>query len=793
MWLAIFVVVALLVVLLTPPPDMPGAEKPSMSDFNMVTATSDRIVPECFGTVKLSPNLIKFSDYVAEPIDISQGKTSTTVGYAIYASAQFVLAKRIDYIKGVFIDDNYVSSYSYKFYATNPLDSEISFSLMTGKKSQMYPSNAYPSTLYIGSGYFQSDTFKYSFNDGIDTYEISSKLAQIRTIKMFLGDNAQSMPNYAFVVTRNNLLTQTEIDNKYGFNNYALGEYNGNYNNGDVNPFDVLRYIFKEYLNEELSNDNYLYQKLENENFWISFVMTNEHTAEDWIKELLRHLDANLEYYNNTWKVNLIRNDYLDVDGNETRFINSFNEDNYKNFNFKRKTWEDVKTDIIFKYTDPVSFKTSVLNFSNEAAKLRTDKTNVGTYSFNMIRNDDLAKKVMDRVIKKECYPLATIKFSISTDYINDRTKVGSENVKIKVGSVIKISNIKMELNNIYYRVTKISAGKEADDSFEIEAIEDIFAINDFDYTKVQSKVSFLDNYTLSDINANDLFIIDAPAELVEVGTDAVIPIMVKQTDENVIGYNVRDGLSGNKARFNYFYDVGTLETVIEDSSVTNIYNDTYTYIISNYTGSARSSVEQGFQRLKFSIVFDDGELSTFKTISDNGDGTWTVTGIIRSLNNTNGNAKIIGSKVYFSQVEAADNQYLSIAGSTNKTFYFEKFNSYNISNYLSVNYTYNFTSRKPYRLELKSSTLINTDTQVYLEWYESKRLSGANYRPTDMVIPGESEGLIEEGRYFEIEVNGVFYNTNNTYITLDRTTIQTYYIRMILNGFKSDDLIITI
>ena len=63
-----------LVMLLTPTPEMPQAEKPNLDDFDIPTAAEDRVVQEVFGTVmSKGGNCIYFSDLYYEDITTSGG------------------------------------------------------------------------------------------------------------------------------------------------------------------------------------------------------------------------------------------------------------------------------------------------------------------------------------------------------------------------------------------------------------------------------------------------------------------------------------------------------------------------------------------------------------------------------------------------------------------------------------------------------------------------------------------------------------------------------------------------
>lgn len=822
MQLLIFGIIFLLTTLLFRPktPEQQKRTKPSLNDFDFTTRTQVRSIPILFGTAKFRGNLIYRNDLKYYEITEDGGKKrgDIVIGDRVHLTFAIAWCQNLSGVRAFYQNNTLLedwqngrgiteyeklngewsfSAYDYSYLPVyksyNPLVKKVKINLQTGK-----------SRMRGGSNYGKNLTYWLGGNNNQNLPEFTSKIGENINFKntaftffddCFIGDNRQSLPEYKIVGS--NFHLGVGLDDAANINGRYVYEQ-------DVDVFFILKYIFSYFLKKNVIYGNVPdssvdlwwspedYQELMyNNKIYLSFLMTSEKTAKEWINEVLKHIDGVIYFdnYKNQFVLKLIRNNY-DINN-----CVKIDETNYNNLKVIKKDYQDLKTKITLKYTHPDTFEETSITWNNDASYNNEIKEE--TYDFMMCRNHETAKLILKRLIKKEAYPITAFKFQVPASLVENAGNInGNLSYNIKIGDVLNFNNNLLNISNMAIRVLEISGGKDDENFYDITASEDIFDISSFANLDFEHNVQTDINYTLSDLDSNEkILIVDTPAEMARLNNDSVIALIAENNTEELInGYMVQDGSTGNRISVGYNRSYGTLKYAVSDFKKINRESE---FILENCINFKEiNGSEMDFQRMKYSgIIRSSKEFICIKTITKISDTSYKITGIMRGLANTTIYNLNAGTEFYLNLSGTTANKFksLSIIPSSSKSMYINKFNNFNISNKLLKSYTYNYTLRKPYKpCSVKyTKNLVNGTTTF--TWGKNKRLAGRNYRRPELIKFGEDEGLNEDGIIYKINHNflGNFETSSNS-ITLNSTVGQ-FKIKSFVRGYESREVIINI
>ena len=629
-------------------------------------------------------------------------KKKQQVGFAYFMGIAYSLCSKIDSLVSFMIDDK-------KMCDDNPVPNGTGvFTAKTGIESEQYPSGNPYSRVHCYNGEQVIPDAYLTAKTGVP---IAYRNTAYLVINGFIGDNVRSAPNYSVVAKRVKLgmLENREHEDI----------------NGSANPAAVLKYIFVKMLG--LSEDaldaksfDECGQALFNEPLGISFVMSESKEAKDWIEEILRTIDGALALDKSTGKIKmrLLRGDY------KADSLALIDESKASGIKFVRKGWESCYSTLVVKFTDADKHEENSISFMNPATReiLGYDK-NFKT-SFMMIRDEKSLNGVLNRLVKKMCYPWASLRFSVSiNDYPN-----------LMVGDVYRFSNEKLGIYNMPIRIMGLGGDKEESGKIEVEATEDMYSLQiDKQVTQIgAAKAQSNDNYALIQ---NDIIIgaIKAPAELDELR--GVYPLCAYPDGLAERAY-CQDGSTGEKAVLDNSA-VGILLDYIPVGQSVDLYTTFKIEQISKLW--AVKATRAGWQRLKMSVAIDD-EVMGYEFRKDLGGGKWQIGGLIRGIAGTPIQAHSKGAKVWFAPVDVNEIQTLSCV-SLNPTLRFVLSNSRGqIEKTLKIEL--NDDNYKPYApSNLQAS---RNGEKVSLKWRNRIKLGGANYRNIDTIPAGADEGRID-------------------------------------------------
>lgn len=201
---------------------------------------------------------------------------------------------------------------------------------------------------------------------------------------------------------------------------------------------------------------------LYHEGFGMSLQWTRETSIEQFIGEVLDHIQAALYVDPDTGKLTwkLFRDDF------DPTTLPLITPDNAVLDNFQRKLWGETVNEISATWTNPVNEQEQTVtqqdlgNITVQGAVVSDSRNYYG------VRNADLATRLAIRDVRQSSSPLAAV------DALLDRTQWN-----LRPGSVVRLTWPEYDIVNLVMRVTSIDYGKVGEPSITVSLLEDIFSL----------------------------------------------------------------------------------------------------------------------------------------------------------------------------------------------------------------------------------------------------------------------------------------------------------------------------
>ncbi len=786
---------------LRPKPTTKNATNPNHRKFTFTTNSSGRVVPVVFGTARLEGNIIWVGNPASNEVyktditrtEISMGKTRTVkVGEALIASFAIAYCEPVDDITEFWRDNTKVSDIRTDG-ATNK-----TVHVRTGSHSDIgYKSSYFTQPVRLYNGHNTPDPFIQERTG----YSIAYKnLCYIVGEKIWVGDNTTKLPQYSLTVRRCKLIPDGFLG--YNWSDYAeLGKSGSMFiYSADANPAHVILYFLREFLNIPDSMIDFqsfydagktLYEEVVSttvdysNGLGVSFVLEDREEVEKWIGEILRVIDGILFFDYETGKITLrlIRADY------NPNTLPVITDDDLESLEFERRGIEDLVSEVTVRYTSRTTWEPTTLTIHNPAAEQMIGYRKNATYDYMLITSPFAAEKVAKRLLLKESYPYALVKFTTSLSIH-----------KLKPGDVIKLNSEKLGIE-IILRVMAVNGDPYNTDKIEVECVEDIFGVGELELSVTDE--SFSDDYTWEIQPVQSARVWDAAQEM---ATDSSIVLAVEKPAGYVQGIDlyINNTYKGSfspdiygKAILQSPYPKGEFKRSVHEI------DDTTGIIITPITHIRPVTATRAkLQRLGFvAIIGNDQngwEVIAFQNLEDNGDGTFTIKNIIRGLMNSPILDHSPGEEVWIFYTSAHDIPVYSIGYTSSVNVELVAYNAKQTTAPYSVSHTYGFTVQKPYPpANIKA---IRNGNNVEISWVPCKRLSGANYRNIDAIPAGDGEGTWEGTWWVSwdnwnsyIEVSPTSLTNGRVVFTRADSTQRTYRIKTVLNGISSEEVTVTI
>jgi hypothetical protein len=201
-------------------------------------------------------------------------------------------------------------------------------------------------------------------------------------------------------------------------------------------------------------------QTLYDENFGINILWTRQSKIEDFIGEILGHIQGALYPDPATGKhtLKLLRADY---DFNTLKIVN---ESNAKLSKFKRKVWSEISNEMTVTWTNPETGKEETVTVQDNAAIAMQGGVAPDSRNYHGIPNQQLAITVAERDLAAVVHPIATCDATVSRELWETVTF-----------DVVRLQWAKYGIADVAFRVASVRAGAN-NRTVILSLYEDIFA-----------------------------------------------------------------------------------------------------------------------------------------------------------------------------------------------------------------------------------------------------------------------------------------------------------------------------
>lgn len=204
------------------------------------------------------------------------------------------------------------------------------------------------------------------------------------------------------------------------------------------------------------------------EGFGLSMIWAQQTRIEDFISEILDHVQANFYVNPRTGLLTLsaVRGDY---DPNDLKVLD---ENNCVVKKFSRKVWGETINEINISFTNPANEESDMVTLHDLANIEMQGGIVAETRDYYGVRSTELAMKVAVRDMRSASAPLAAFEIEANR-FAWD----------VVPGSVIKLNYPELGIAGVVLRVMKVDWGRPGDSKILISAMEDVFGLPQSAYT----------------------------------------------------------------------------------------------------------------------------------------------------------------------------------------------------------------------------------------------------------------------------------------------------------------------
>lgn len=278
------------------------------------------------------------------------------------------------------------------------------------------------------------------------------------------------VPSNVLSVGENLIVTKAEDVGTYSYAAFKLDSGLPQY---DMNPAHIIRECLTDpdwgmgYQDADIDDASFIAaaDRLYDEEMGISIVWDTQTSIEEFIKVIVKHIDAALYVERTTGKfvLKLIRNDY-DIDSLIT--LDESNID--KISDFTRPSFGELTNSVTVTYWDAQTGEDSTLTVQDIALAQMQQCTINTSVQYPGFTNSTIATRVAQRDLKTLSTPLATC-----TIYAN------RDAASLNIGKCFKLTWPDYEISELVMRVTGIAYGDGKSNRVRLQCVQDIFALPD--------------------------------------------------------------------------------------------------------------------------------------------------------------------------------------------------------------------------------------------------------------------------------------------------------------------------
>lgn len=698
----------------------------TLEAFKATTNDEGTVVPIVLGKARISANLWHFGELVTEEVTETVetggkggggGEEEVTVGYKYYMDLWYGLCigPGVE-ILGYYSNDKFVSIFSGTY---NPGDTD----------------------------YFPTEAGELA--------SPNNPIAHVFFKKYYLGKNVSAVPTLHFVVLKESSapLVSTNLSN--GINPAAA-------------IYDLLVMSGEDSSNFVLSTFNDAAAYWESKGYGINIVINEQVEVRNIINRIFTYVDGNIRE-DSEGRHELIA--WKDTD----TYSYEIDEFEMKEFNFRRKSWDDVNNDFRGNFTDSDQDWTErTVRCRNSAVRSITGESKQIAIDLTAFIDSDTASKRIHEIMKKSSYPEAEISCKVSLKYSG-----------VGIGDVVRISHSDYGIANADFRLIGVDLPK--DDSNEITWSLQQLTSTLFDATFTSAAGANWVTPTYSPVVPYDAEVFELPYNNIT-GRDPAYLILVARKGVET-GFNSLVSLNGGdyltKGTFSTFSQKGILDEIYPNS--TNTIDDEIGII---YTPEREDpsfetiSRNELFTNLRVALV-GGTELVAFQNVEPYGVGQIKLTGCIRGILNTPISTHTVGKEIWLTTF--ANNVLLGVNNSVfnlkNQLFFGSE--TLDLSLVVPITVVYQGKALKPWGVNSAAATRSGSDISVVIE-NTTQEIIGAGIKPIDtqfISFPNPVEGFIE----YWTNVDSTKKQSTSVQISYIQSGSHTLYLRQVLNGYYSD------
>lgn len=208
-------------------------------------------------------------------------------------------------------------------------------------------------------------------------------------------------------------------------------------------------------------------QTLYDEAFGLSMIWTRQAAIQDFIQEVLDHIQAVLfvDPATGLLTLDLIRGDYDPDD------LMEITPDNGDVTNFSRKLWGEIVNEIVVTWTNPINEQDETVVAQDLASIVTQGGLVSDGRNYYGVRCAALAKLLAQRDLRSSGAPLASCEAEVDRSFWAARP-----------AGVVKVTWPEHGLSAIVFRITNVDYGRPGDPTIKLSLVEDVFGLDIGEY-----------------------------------------------------------------------------------------------------------------------------------------------------------------------------------------------------------------------------------------------------------------------------------------------------------------------
>jgi hypothetical protein len=363
------------------------------------------------------------------------------------------------------------------------------------------------------------------------------------------------------------------------------------------------------------------------EGFGVSFLMDRSTTADNILSDMARTCDFVLytDPATGLWTMRLVRADY-----SPASLVEYTIDDMLEAPRFTRGSWSETVNEVKVEYISRVqNFSTQIAQAQEPANYAVRQELVSETFSYHSISNNAMAQWIASREVKTHSYPLAH--FTV---------KLNRKGWSLRPGSVFKLTWAPPSgptFTGLVVRVLAIRYGDMGNPGIEVDVCEDIFSIANTAYT-TDAPTGWVPPIDLP-AQASAQFLFEAPYHLV--GEERWCVAVAARGDLTSYQAEVWVNESAGYFRSTLMTNITPSGSLLNAFNARNAMDDGVGFtiasggvdmsrLVAETTNSAGRSSGNNL-----ALFQDTGEIVAWTTCTDNLDGTFTFSGVLRGVLDT--------------------------------------------------------------------------------------------------------------------------------------------------------------